>query len=159
MLPSDFVSWTPDHGAFQPVHMRVHPLTRVTRETSGDEVLLCHLELRDRYDQVVKCLGLVQVELFPADSQGKPKDETAEPERLWQVDLRDPKKNADAFDDVVTHTYALHLGSLPPALAKLADSSKDAGSGPLYALRVRFLFKDAAGQPRQLETIAGLTPL
>lgn len=158
MLPSDFVSWAPERDAFQPVRLRVHPLTRVTREASGDEILLCHLELRDRFDQVVKCLGLAQVELFPADAQGKPKDETIEPERLWQVDLRDPKKNSDTFDGVVTHTYALHLGSLPPLLAKLADSSKDAAAGPFYALRVRFLFKDAAGQARQLEAIAGLTP-
>jgi hypothetical protein len=164
VLPADFVSWDPDRESFQPARIRIHPLTRITREAGGAgkdgaEVLICHVELRDRFDQVVKCLGLVQVELVAADAQGRPRSESAAPERVWQVDLRDPSHNAAAFDDIVTRTYALHLGALPPALARLADTpdlGKDSPDRPLYALRVRFLFKDTAGESRQLDTMAPL---
>ncbi len=164
VLPADFVTWNPDRESFQPARIRIHPLTRVTREagkgtSDGAEVLICHIELRDRFDQVVKCLGLVQVELVAADTQGRPKSAGDEPERVWQVDLRDPMHNAAAFDDIVTRTYALHLGALPPELARLADSpdaGKDSPDRPSYALRVRFLFKDSAGEGRQLDTVAPL---
>lgn len=164
VLPADFVSWEPDRDAFIPARIRIHPLTRVTREArsdddTDDEVLICHIELRDRVDQVVKRLGIAQVELLEADAQGRPRNEAAEPARVWQVDLRDPAENAAAFDDVVTRTYALHLGALPRDLAGFADSpdtGRDAPDRPSYALRVRFLFKDSTGEARQLETVGPL---
>jgi hypothetical protein len=164
VLPADFVTWNPDRESFEPARIRVHPLTRITREagtgtSEGAEVLICHVELRDRFDQVVKCLGLAQVELVAADAQGSPRSSSAAPERVWQIDLRAPAQNAAAFDDIVTRTYALHLGALPTDLARLADSpdaGKDAPDRPSYALRVRFLFKDSAGESRQLDAVAPL---
>lgn len=156
LLPSEFTSWTPDRDAFEPAHLRIHPLTRVTRSADGSAVLMCHLELRDSFGQVVKTLGMVQVELFVADAQGKIKDPGAPPERVWPVDLRDPESNAAAYDDVVTRTYMLRLTALPPALADLADTGTTPGAKERasFALRARWLYKDAKGDGRQIETEA-----
>lgn len=156
VLPTDFTEWTPDRDAYLPTQLRIHPLTRVTRETDRTEVLVCHIELRDQLKQITKCLGVVQVELLPADPQGNPRSDV-DPERLWQVDLRDPGANAAAFDDVITRTYELRLGTLPPALARVADAPEtDDSDHPSYAVRVRFLFKDSNEAPRELEASAPL---
>jgi hypothetical protein len=140
--PPELAAWTPDAAAFLPVRLRVHPLTRLTKDVAGTPVLALHLELRDGANQVVKCLGVVRAEVV--------KPEAGAPVQRWEVDLRDPRPNADAFDDVVTRTYALRLGSLPEELVRLADAPANAESAGLR-VRARFLFKDAAGEVRQVE--------
>lgn len=146
--PADMTAWLPDRAAFEPARLRVHPLSRITKDGAGTPVLALHLELRDASNQVVKSLGIVRVQVQAGASDA--------PLREWEVDLRDPARNADLFDDVVTRTYALRLGNLPPELARLADAPAPADAG---ALRVtaRFLFKDTSGDVRQLEAERSLT--
>lgn len=144
--PPELVLWTPDPGAFEPARMRIHPLSRITRGADGEAELVCHLELRDSSNQVVKCLGVASVELPGAD----------EPTPRWEVDLRDVNANADAFDDVVTRTYTLRLGGLPEELERLADAAPAAGAAPVR-VRAWFLFKDAAGDVRELEAVRELS--
>lgn len=161
LLPAEFTQWEPPADPFLPTRMRIHPLTRITHDAGGAPVLMCHVELRDADNQVARRLGIVQVELFRADARGRIRDPDAAPERAWPIDLRSPAQNAGAFDDVVTRTYALLLSSLPAGVAAHADGAVPAeGDDPegRYALRVRFLFKDATGRPLELLADAPLTP-
>jgi len=152
ILPAEFAAWVPERDAFAPARLRVHPLTRITRDGKGAPVFVCHIVLRDALGQVARCLGVAQVELVGADAQGKPVGAAL---RVWQVDLRDPLENAAAFDDVVTRTYALHLGAPPEEAAKFADAVGST-DGPALAVRARFVYKDAEGVARQLEAVAPL---
>jgi hypothetical protein len=151
--PAELVEWSPDRSAFEPAQLRVHPLTRVTRDPDGAAVLACHIELRDATHQVVKCLGVARVRVRTGQA-ATPGDGAA---RAWELDLRDPLENAQAFDDVVTRTYALRLGSLPEELAKLADAHGSGASEAAYAVDVVFLFKDAPGDVRELHASGDLT--
>jgi hypothetical protein len=136
-VPADFAAWAPTAGAFDPVRLRVHPLTRITRDTDGTAVLACHVELRDASNQVVKALGVAAVELYVEDAKGHA-DATGQ---RWEVDLREPKENAAAFDDVVTRTYVLRLGALPPAAARLADAVGSDEEAAPFGVAVRFAYK------------------
>lgn len=151
--PPELVEWSPDRAAFEPARLRVHPLTRVTRDPDGAAVLACHIELRDATHQVVKCLGVARVRLRTGQAP-TPGDGAA---RAWEIDLRDPAANAEAFDDVVTRTYALRLGSLPEQLARLADAPGGAANEAAFAVEVVFLFKDAQGDVRELHASGDLT--
>lgn len=143
---------------FVPDRLRISPLTRITRDESGAPIIALHFELRDSFGHVIKCLGIAQVDLFRGDPESDPSLGLQQPLQSWQVDLRDPAENAAAFDDVVTHAYVLHLASLPPQIARLADAPVPSGDDapPPHALRVRFLFKTTEGNSMQVDAMASL---
>lgn len=83
---------------FEPVALRVHPLTHV--DTAGDDcMLIAHIELRDAYADSVKGLGDLVVEA-----------EGPEGERVaWDIPgMLDPQANTRRFDPP-TRTYRLPL--------------------------------------------------
>lgn len=117
----------------------IHPLTRVGVDSAGLPALILHLELRDKFDQTVKSLGIVRAELTSAD------DRVA---MTWTADLLDPRTNAQMFDDAVTRTYTLPLGGVPDWLIAWSqgDSSPQAGTaGP--SLRVVFTTPAISARP------------
>lgn len=90
------------YAALLPERVLVHPLTRVGVDADGRPALLAHLELRDRFDQHTRALGVFRIVV----THGL--DEVD-----WEIDLRDPVQNARLFDDLVTRTYALTLSQIP----------------------------------------------
>lgn len=96
---------------FDPVALRVHPLTHVQRRAPGlspDECLLVlHVELTDAYADSVKGLGLLTVELFRPGSGPTPGMEVQS--RRWRIeDLLDPESNSARYDPS-TRTYRIPL--------------------------------------------------
>lgn len=101
--------------ALSPRTLVISPLTSIRRSETAEDQLVVHLAILDGFNQPVKALGTVMIELTRpvrhADD-GSPiggEDATTR----WEIDLRDPEVNAAAFDGFVTKTYALRLGGLP----------------------------------------------
>ncbi len=98
-------------GAFAPAQLRVHPLTRWTRDSDGRDVIRAHVELLDAWGHPVKELGAFRVDLRRVrPGVGGGEGAAGEPELRWEVDLRDPEQNAGVYFDGVTQTYELTLG-------------------------------------------------
>jgi len=136
---------TESSGAFAPVRLRVHPLTRWTRDAERDVVIRAHVELLDAWEHPVKELGVFRVELRRVrETVGSSESVAGEPELRWEVDLRDPQQNAGVFYDGVTQTYELTLGVD-------RDVSRSA------AWRVEVVFTDPSG--RRLSDSFRLEPL
>lgn len=130
------------------VRLVVHPLTRVGTDSEGKPALIVHLEVRDAFDQSVKALGVVHVDLLKSGGSGV--------EREWVVDVRDAKTNALMYDDLVTRTYTLPLGGVPQwVLTWSARSPEDGagGSGGAAApmVRARLVTVDDQGRTRELK--------
>lgn len=132
--------------------LRIHPLTRFSRETAGSASselqLVCHLELKDRYGHNLKSLGRARVELYrPVSAEpGAAMVETQD--LVWEVDLRDADKNALLYDDLVTRTYVLQLGGLPEWVVRWhAGESRE----PWVTLKANFLAINCLGKERRLE--------
>jgi len=87
---------------FAPVSIRVHQLSHVDVEAEGGPVLVCHVELADRWGDVVKGVGELTVEASRVDGGDAVR---------WRIDLGDPEVNAVRFDPV-TRTYRLELGGV-----------------------------------------------
>ena len=143
-----------DPAALLPERLRIHPLTRFLREESGRLDLIVHLELRDRFGQAVKGLGLARIELYrPTGIAGSG---AATQEAVWEVDLRDPDANAEGYDDLITRTYTLPLTDLPESIDHWVGQSGPEGSpatGGLdwLLLKAYFTFRDSAAQEHHLE--------
>ncbi|MBX3402540.1 MAG: hypothetical protein KF699_03910 [Phycisphaeraceae bacterium] len=120
---------------FGPERLSVHPLTRFSTDAAGQPVIVCHFELRDRYGQLVRALGLVQCELFRPGSEQP--DGTQLQDLVWRIDLTKPEENARQFDDLVTRTYTLSLGGLPEWLLRWR-ADEDAAGTVSPTLRVTF---------------------
>lgn len=97
-----------ERTAFSAVSVRVHPLTHIDPQagTNGNQVLLLlHFELRDRFAEQVRDLGVLRVE-FTAPGQQP---------ISWDVpEMLDAGENVKRYDSS-TRTYRLGL-TLPPAL-------------------------------------------
>ncbi|MDX2131604.1 MAG: hypothetical protein SFY69_06105 [Planctomycetota bacterium] len=138
-------------GPFDPVALRIHPLTHIERGGPGvgpDECLLIlHLELSDAYADPVKGLGSLTVELFRPGAGPTPGMESQS--RRWAVpNFSDPPANSARFDPA-TRTYRVPLvveawvfDWLDPANAPLRN-----GAPAWVKVRAVLETADAAGAP------------
>lgn len=130
------------YDAMCPVALRVHPLTRLELPDDGPVRLALHVELLDRYDEGVRWLGDLHVELLRAGSEGGGGGETAGVRELvYDKPLTNPGENNQAWDRV-TRTYTIFLADLPE-WARSPEAR--------VPIRVVFTFIAADGTPRSLE--------
>ena len=132
-------------AAMLPTQLIIHPLSRVSTDTAGKPALLMYLELRDQYGQVVKALGQARVELMAPSSSTPGNSLDARAERIWDIDLRDPGRNALLFDGLITRTYALTLGDLPTWLVEWSEADGQR-NGPLVTVAFTLFADDGAGR-------------
>ncbi len=94
-------------SAFEPVRLRVHPLTHVDTSVADTCVLVLHYELRDQFTDPVKGLGALRVQARPQRvRQGEPEAVDA---TSWDIaDLTEPRTNSQRFDPA-TRTYRVAL--------------------------------------------------
>lgn len=149
----------------QPARLRVHPLTRLERESGGAGTgggrtrLVCHLELLDRFGHGCKWLGRVRVELYrPGEATGEGATAAGtgpmgavgggeQQEGVWNIDATDPAKNAETFD-WVTRTYKVELVGLPGWVEALEQGRS---REPWATLRAYFLVAGPDGREKRLE--------
>jgi len=89
-------------GAFRPVAMRAHPLTRIIRENGAPVRVEAHAEFFDRWGHTVKALGTLRFELEGVADGG------ASPVRWEPIDLSRPGASSRAHDPA-TGTYWVRL--------------------------------------------------
>lgn len=96
---------------FEPVVVRVHPLTHVDARSPGvaaDKCLLVlHLELRDRFGDAVKGVGDLKVELYKPGPGTSPGMEAQA--LVWEVSAFAQAETNSARFDPATRTYRLPL--------------------------------------------------
>lgn len=115
--------------------LSVHDLTRVSIDADDRGELRVHVALSDAEGGAIRPLGVFKVSLYrPADSGSGSAQRL---DKLWEVDLRDPVKNAAAYDGFITRTYVLELRDVPEWARQWARG--DAGSGNAPTLVVEFL--------------------
>lgn len=149
-----------DPAALLPERLRIHPLTRFLREDDGRLDLIVHLELRDRFGQSVKGLGIARIELYQPTGGSGSGAQTQE--AVWEVDLREGGANADAYDDLITRTYTLPLTDLPESIDRWAGqpgSDSQTGKTGLdwLMLKAYFMFRDPSGSEHRLEATYRMT--
>ncbi|HRQ73228.1 MAG TPA: hypothetical protein PLU35_09395 [Phycisphaerales bacterium] len=94
---------------FAPTAIRIYPLTHLTRDPEHGDVIMCHVELKDRWGDAVKAVGELEVQLFSYPTDGS----TLRQEAAWPVpEMAQPDVNSALFDPA-TRTYRLRLGSVP----------------------------------------------
>ncbi|MFN7021900.1 MAG: hypothetical protein ACK4WH_11305, partial [Phycisphaerales bacterium] len=139
--------------AMLPDRIIVHPLTHAAAGPDGRPMIFAHVELRDRFNQNTRALGLLTLSVRPPGAAAAPDaDPTLTDGPTWPIDLSDPAENARLFDDLVTRTYLLRLTDLPPWLAEWTRNPDD--SPP--SLDARFQFADTAGRVRTVRGSARL---
>lgn len=143
-------------AAMLPTQLIIHPLTRVSTDTAGKPALLIYLELRDQYGQVVKALGQVRVELMATGSLLPGSGRDARAERIWDIDLRDPNRNALLFDGLITRTYALTLGDLPDWMVAWSESGGQ-NAGPTVNVTFTLFAADRPEGRTELQAETRLT--
>ena len=124
---SGISNYTGSVGPFAPVTLRVHPLTHLERDSSGDVFLLVHVQLRDRWLDVCKGVGSIQFQLFEPTGLGGSGQEKQV--LRWEgIDLYDLDKNA-SFYDPATQTYRFSLSDLPDWVQQMAPGGDRSASG------------------------------
>lgn len=125
---------------FAPASIEIHPLTRLTRDSSGSPLIIGHVECKDAWGDTCKAFGALQILLY----RGTPGELTGIQELRWDVDLSDLERNAALFDPA-TRTYRLPLQDVPEWASH--------GSSPGGRLRLRAVLTttDARGKPTSLE--------
>jgi hypothetical protein len=111
--------------------VEVRPLTRIAVD-DGAATLVLHAQVQDGSGLPVRALGRVRVGLYRA--------EEGEGERAaaWDVDLREPGVNGEAYDALITRSYTLRLAGLPAWAAEWARG----GAGEAPAVRVEMELVD-----------------
>ena len=105
---------------FAPVSMIVHPLTRVDfDETTETGRIICHLELRDSWEDACKGVGRIRIDLLKPTLMA----EVGEQALTWEVDLADLPTNARLYDQA-TRTYRLALDDAPAWLINPPSESR-----------------------------------
>ncbi|GJQ30566.1 MAG: hypothetical protein HBSAPP03_24500 [Phycisphaerae bacterium] len=132
---------------FDPVLLRIHALTHVDPagpKNSPDQCLLVlHLELKDAYDDTVKGLGPLTVELFRPGGGPTPGIETQA--LVWDVpDFADPTSNSSRFD-AATHTYRLPLQA-PRWVDEALTHTAGAQTPAWLKVRATLTVRDAEGR-------------
>lgn len=111
----------PDYRPFAPASIRIYPLTHLGLDDNDDPAIICHIELRDRWGDSVKALGMLQVQLY--QPRGGLDAETARQILKWDAALQNERTNAALYDPA-TQTYRLTLGGLPPWIAERAAGAE-----------------------------------
>ncbi|MCW5777705.1 MAG: hypothetical protein KIS87_14810 [Phycisphaeraceae bacterium] len=94
---------------FAPTAIRIYPLTHLTRDREHGDVIMCHIELKDRWGDAVKAVGELEVQLFSYPTDGS----ALRQEATWPVpEMMQPDVNSALFDPA-TRTYRLRLGRVP----------------------------------------------
>lgn len=107
-------------GAFGPESLRVYPLTRLDRAADGKPIIICHIELKDRWGDTTKGVGRLEIKLLrPAAAPSG----TESSEQTWELDLSNWELNASLYDKA-TRTYRIQLGEIPAWLAEQAPAAK-----------------------------------
>lgn len=120
---------TPPDYPFVPDRVLVHPLTRAATTREGEWKLRVHFFFLDAWDDQVKGLGRVQVQLFAA---GEVDGDRIEPVAWQEINLNDLATNRSHYDHV-TRTYVLEVpqeampGWLPRALEELEAAKAEGG--------------------------------
>ncbi len=98
---------------YWPTHLRVHPLTRFSKDAADPNrtLLEARIEFLDAQEITAKACGQLTLEVIDGDLP--PKDATAI--KFWNIDLRDAAVNQRQFD-FVTRTYLCKLDVDPEAL-------------------------------------------
>ena len=109
---------------FAPVSLRIHPLTHVDRIPSkpgGNCSIVLHFELKDRYGDSVKALGMVRVELAMPVQGAVAGMESRE--LTWEMhEFINADENFKRFDSS-TRTYRIRLTLEPWVCAELASKN------------------------------------
>lgn len=114
-------------GPFAPASLRVHPLTHLERALDDQVYLLVHIQLRDRWSDVCKGVGLMQFQLYqPTGLGGSGQEEQI---LRWEADLNDLERNA-VFFDPATQTYRFSLRDLPAWIQQMAPGGDRSAMGP-----------------------------
>lgn len=121
--------WTqsPPDYPFVPDRVLVHPLTRASTTRDDQWRLRVHFFFLDAWDDQVKGLGAVQVQLF---AEGEFEGGRIEPVAWEEIDLNDLTTNRRHYDHV-TRTYVLEVPQeampqwLPQALEALEVAQAD----------------------------------
>jgi hypothetical protein len=116
-------------GPLGPAAIRIYPLTHIDAGADGKPVIVCHVELRDRFGDSVKGLGVVEMQLLRAPSPL--------PQQSWEIDLGELSKNAELYDRS-TRTYRFQLGDLPAWMTPKGEG--------LGTLRLRATYTPLGGQ-------------
>ncbi|MEQ8770229.1 MAG: hypothetical protein RIB60_06940 [Phycisphaerales bacterium] len=115
-------------GPFEPVAIRVFPLTRLDRDDDGAARVVLHLEMKDEWGDTVKGVGQLTVQLLrPAGTaSGEGRDEVR-----WDVAMWSDEDNARYYDPS-SRTYRIVLGDVPgwvEAMMPDADGVPAPGAG------------------------------
>lgn len=102
-------------GPLGPAAIRIYPLTHMDKSADGRKVIVCHIELRDRYGDSVKGLGVVEIQLQRGAIAGA--------QQTWEIELTDLARNAELYDRA-TRTYRFQLGDLPSWLVSDAERAE-----------------------------------
>ncbi len=94
--------------------MRLHPLTRLTGDTTtGEQIIECRIEFEDPDHQTCRAVGQLTLQLYPDSASTTGPDVALQ---TWNQDLRDLELNRRQFDDVTrTYLFRLQLTQPPPA--------------------------------------------
>ncbi|TVQ62116.1 MAG: hypothetical protein EA378_06540 [Phycisphaerales bacterium] len=123
--------------------IRVHPLTQLELEPGRGVSLACHVEVRDRWGDTVKAIGVLQVQLYrPVPGLDAAREVQ---ELVWDVDLNNLERNAAWFDPV-TRTYRVRLTGLPAWAERMATGDAD---GETQRLRVRAVLRTVGADGRE----------
>jgi hypothetical protein len=119
--------------------MRVHPLTHLDRREDGSEILLVHVELRDRFGDAVKGVGALRVEVTRGSGV------SSGPSAVWEVsDLADPERSSRRFDPS-TRTYRLPLEAPGWLAGALREARPKTGTAGRPRVRVTFTATGKSG--------------
>jgi hypothetical protein len=106
---------------FAPSSMRIYPLTHAERGEDGRTRIVLHVELKDRWGDSAKGLGVLRVMLFRPLSGPSPGLE--EESAVWTIDLTDARENQLRFEPA-TRTYRLPLKDLPAWVESRGDGPR-----------------------------------
>lgn len=141
-------------GAFGPESLRIYPLTRLDKSADGKPIVVCHIELKDRWGDTTKGVGKLEIRLLrptAAPAASSPSDQT------WELDLSNWELNSSLYDKA-TRTYRIQLGEIPAWLAELAPAGKSetksdlkADGTPVCRLRASYIPRGSADAPVRLQ--------
>ena len=127
--------WTdaPPDYPFVPNRVVIHPLTRAGQTRDGAWRLRVHFFFLDAWDDQVKGLGRVQVQLF---ADGRWEGEPIEPVAWEEINLNDLASNRRHYDPV-TRTYVLEVAqdAMPTWLARALAELESKQDEPSEAYR------------------------
>jgi len=124
---------TPPDYPFVPNRVLVHPLTRASKTREEQWALRVHFFFLDAWDDQVKGLGRVQVQLL---ADGIWEGQRLEPIAWEQINLSDLTTNRRHYDHI-TRTYVLEVPqeSMPPWLVRALDELESKKDQPADAYR------------------------